>query len=81
MNNRHKLVEEWLADNHQKMIHCPYQPGNLIISPKACFQRYKFGRKKKLNNFFTDEFFYHKVKKGLSLCGQCPMGKKWLMLP
>lgn len=76
MTHFHKLAEEWLAHNYPQMIRCPYQPGNLIISSKACSQRFHFGRRKKFNNFFTDDVFYHMVKKGLSLCGQCPIGKK-----
>jgi len=70
------LTEIWLAQNQQEMIRCPYQPGNLIISKKACFKRYRFVQKKKLNNFINNAFFDYKFKKGLSVCLRCPIGKK-----
>ena len=70
------LTEEWLAQNQQQMIRCPRQPGNLIISQKACFIRYRFGQRQNLNNFVSNDFFDYKFKKGLSLCRRCPIGKK-----
>lgn len=72
------LAEEWLAQNQQQMLNCPYQPGNLIISKNACLNRYMTGQKIKLNNFrfMNDDFFDYKFKRGLSLCRRCPIGEK-----
>lgn len=70
------LAEEWLAKNRPEMISCPFQPGNLIISKRACFHRHILGQREKLKLSKNDDFFYYKFKKGLFLCRRCPIGGK-----
>jgi len=71
------LGEEWLVKNRQKIIRCPYQPGNLVISRKACLHRHRLAQKKKLSILKgADSFDYYRFRKGLSLCRICPIGKR-----
>ena len=74
------MAEEWLVKNQQLMIRCPYQPGNLVISKKACTKRHLVGRKGIINDLRRGDSFYYAVNKGLSLCRQCPIGKKAVYL-
>jgi len=69
-------AEEWLAQNRRAMIRCPYQPGNLFISQKACVKRHTLVKEKERRLFINDDFFGYKFRKGLSLCRQCHIGKK-----
>ncbi len=76
MAQAYDMAEEWLGKNQQQMIRCPYQPGNLVISKKACTKRHLVGRKGIISDYRRGDLFYYKVKKGLSLCRQCPIGEK-----
>ena len=65
--------EDWLAENSKQMIDCPYQPGGLKISRASCRRRFLAGLNlEKLNG---DSGLYS-LKKGLLVCGECPIGKK-----
>jgi hypothetical protein len=76
MSQVYDTAEEWLAKYKDMMIHCPYQSGNLIISKKACAKRHIAGRKETISESKGISSSYYSVKKGLSLCWQCPIGKK-----
>ncbi len=68
---------DWLAEHQEEMIYCPNQPGHLIISKKACVQRYRAARRKVLiYNLAIDDFFEFTIKKGFARCRECPVGKR-----
>jgi hypothetical protein len=73
MNNLDGAVTEWLAENDKEMILCPYQPGNLKISPDACRKRHLASQKVKELGW---DVKLHAYKGGLELCRECPIGKK-----
>jgi len=73
-----RLPEEWLAQNKRGMILCPHQPGKLFISQRACLKRHLLGKEKKKGLFTNDDFFGYKFRKGLSLCRECQIAKKWV---
>ncbi len=81
MVEHRKWVEVWLAENRRQMIHCPYQPGNLIISKTACFQRYRRGRKQNALRNHRDHLGTAKMRLEFSLCGQCPIGGRFAEVP
>jgi hypothetical protein len=66
-------VEDWLEENHKEMIDCPYQPGCLKISKASCKRR--FLASLYVGDLSGDPMLYG-VKKGLLLCGECPIAKK-----
>ncbi len=68
--------KEWLAKNHHLMINCPYQPGQLVISKNACTKRYRLGRREDFSDLMKGDLFNYSYKRGLSLCRECPIGKK-----
>ncbi len=70
------MASEWLARNRDQMIFCPYQPGKLIISKYACSKRHDVGRKEDYQDLMKGDFFSYTYKRGLSLCRNCPIGKK-----
>jgi hypothetical protein len=71
------LVEEWLLQNQNEMIHCPYQPGNLFILKNAFINRHKLSRiGKDILQEGVDEVYYQ-FKRGLLLCRQCSIGEKF----
>ncbi len=67
MRENREWVEIWLREKQHEMIHCPHQPGNLVISKAACFRRYRVEQTLR-------EFKNQKFPSGYSLCGQCPIG-------
>lgn len=70
------VAKEWLAKNQRKMVSCPYQPGQLVISKSACSKRYQLGRKENPIDLMKGDLFHYTFNRGLSLCRDCPIGKK-----
>jgi hypothetical protein len=66
------LIKEYYSLNQDKMIDCPFQPGNLRISKKACLKRHKAAHRKKLETFKVEDLFNYFVSQGLLRCQQCP---------
>jgi len=64
-------IQELLLEKGKPLIHCPYQPGNLKITPNACRQRYKAGQRMKK---MEDEELSI-IKKGFAICRRCPVGR------
>lgn len=64
-------VEEFLSVNRDLMIACPYQPGNLKISKKACLQRQKAAQKRKAEPAQVEDLFQFFVSQGLRRCQKC----------
>jgi hypothetical protein len=75
-------VKAWLARNKGEMIVCPYQPGQLTISKNACSRRHIMGKQEDLGEMQkgNDPLNYSYVR-GLSLCRECPIGKKLSVKP
>jgi len=71
-----KAAKEWLAKNRGEMISCPNQPGNLMISKNACAKRYWMSRRETYEDLMKGDPFHYTYKRGLSLCRECPIGKK-----
>lgn len=67
------LVKEYYSLNQDKIIDCPFQPGNLKISKKACLKRHKAALRKKLEVFRVEDLFNYFVTQGLSRCQECPI--------
>ena len=69
-------TDKWLAKNRRDMIVCPNQPGQLMISKSSCSKRYQMSRRENLNELLKGDFFQYIYMKGLSVCKDCPIGKK-----
>jgi hypothetical protein len=67
------LIKEYYSLNQDKIIDCPFQPGNLKISKMACLKRHKAARRKKLETFRVEDLFNYFVSQGLSRCQECPI--------
>ncbi len=82
MHENQVAVKVWLARNTGEMIVCPYQPGQLTISKNACSRRHLMGKQEDLNEMQkgNDPLNYSYVR-GLSLCRNCPIGKKLSVKP
>jgi len=73
MSQADLLIKEYYSLNQDKMIDCPFQPGNLKISKKACLKRHKAAHWKKLEPHKAENLFTFFVSQGLSRCQECPI--------
>ena len=73
MSQADLLIKEYYSLNQDKMIDCPFQPGNLKISKKACLKRHKAAHRRKLENFRVEDLFGFFISQGLSRCQECPI--------
>lgn len=69
-------TDKWLAKNREDMIVCPKQPGQLTISKSSCSKRYIMSRRENLKELLKGDFFQYIYMRGLSVCRDCPIGKK-----
>jgi len=69
-------TDKWLAKNREDMFVCPKQPGQLMISKASCSKRYTMSRRENLKDLLKGDFFQYIYMKGLSVCRDCPIGKK-----
>lgn len=69
-------ADKWLARNREDMFVCPKQPGQLTISKASCSKRYTMSRRENLKDLLKGDFFQYIYMKGLSVCRDCPIGKK-----
>lgn len=76
MVTRETLIQEYYEQQMNRMIDCPFQPGNLKISEKACQKRHKAAHKKKQENFKSEDLFHFFVSQGLIRCENCPIIQK-----
>ncbi len=67
------LIKEYYSLNQDKIVDCPFQPGNLRISKRACLKRQKAAQRKKLETFKVEDLFNYFVSQGLSRCQECPI--------
>ncbi len=75
MATSERLIEQYYFRHKQQIIDCPFQPGNLKISEKACHKRHQAAQKKNLE---TENIFNFYVHQGLLRCEHCPIVKKSL---
>jgi hypothetical protein len=59
-----------------KLIQCPFQPGNLKISEKACLKRKEAAEKRLFEPRASDDLFNYCVSQGLIRCEKCLIIKK-----
>jgi hypothetical protein len=71
-----QTANEWLMKNQRKLVSCPYQPGQLTISKNACSKRYVLGKNENPADLLKGDLFHYTFKRGLSLCRECPIGRK-----
>jgi hypothetical protein len=69
-------VGKWIQEHEREMIVCPNQPGLLLISKKACLKRYRAALGRAFDTVSEEDAFHYVLKKGLTLCEGCPMGRK-----
>lgn len=69
-------VSQWMEKNKPAMIHCPFQPGRLVISRDACKKRHLASQLEPFEETMETDFFRYTFRKGLSLCRQCPIGMR-----
>jgi hypothetical protein len=69
-------TNQWLAKNKRDMIVCPNQPGQLTISKASCSKRYIMSRRQDLKDLLKGDFYQYIYIRGLSVCRDCPVGKK-----
>ena len=73
MANSEMLIKEYYSRHRDKIIVCPFQPGNLKISQKACFQRRKAALGKKFETVNLEDSFNYFVTQGLLRCEKCSL--------
>ncbi|MBA4393269.1 MAG: hypothetical protein C0407_06925 [Desulfobacca sp.] len=76
MASREALVRNYYSSQREKIIDCPFQPGNLKISETACLKRYKAAQRANPETFKTEDIFKYFVSQGLLKCQKCPIIKK-----
>lgn len=69
-------VSTWIEKHGRDMICCPHQPGLLLISKRSCLKRYRAALARVFENVSQEDPFHYTLKKGLSLCEGCPIGRK-----
>jgi hypothetical protein len=65
--------ENWQSTTMKEIIHCPFQPGNLKISKKACLKRYQASSRTTWDSNGHINLFYYTVGQGLLRCRSCPI--------
>jgi hypothetical protein len=72
MKNKAKIQNQRSSFDPNEIIDCPFQPGNLKISKKACLKRRQAARDDRSFLSIHNEFFLFTVKQGLLTCRNCP---------
>jgi hypothetical protein len=75
MPHKISFVRRWHKADLLEMIDCPYQPGNLKITKKACLKRRKASTEGQPFQTIHNEFFLYTVRQGLLTCKSCPVGE------
>jgi hypothetical protein len=75
------LFKEYYSLNLNKIIDCPFQPGNLKISKRACLKRHKAAQRKRLETIKVENLFNFFVSQGLSRCQKCPIIEPFVSRP
>ncbi|MCX5834887.1 MAG: hypothetical protein NTV99_10350 [Deltaproteobacteria bacterium] len=64
-------TEEWLARHRPEIIHCPHQPGNLLITKESCRKRRIKARMENYADIMKGDVLDYIHKSGLLLCRDC----------
>lgn len=75
MANMQMWDKENPAFSFPRLIDCPFQPGNLKISEKACLKRYRTALNRSIGNGGGENIFTFFLNQGLLKCQQCPIVK------
>ena len=73
MANSEMLIKEYYSRHRDKIIACPFQPGNLKISEKACSRRRKAAHQKNFESVNLEDSFNYFVSQGLLRCEKCSL--------
>jgi|WetSurSiteA1Bulk_404760.scaffolds.fasta_scaffold357451_1 hypothetical protein len=76
MADREMLIREYYAQKKEKIIDCPFQPGNLKISEKACLKRYNAAQRRRFETFKSEDLFNYFVSQSLIRCENCTIIQK-----
>jgi hypothetical protein len=68
-------IEEWLYRNRGKIILCPFQPGNLRITPWGCRMRKMKAKKEDFTAIMQGDYFDYVYKNGLLRCRDCQIAE------
>jgi len=75
-----QAIDHWLEQNQNDLVMCPHQPGNLMISKKACAKRYltaqRQANKEQRRRQRSKTVFEEAVDNGLMRCLDCPVGRE-----
>lgn len=71
MGQQGQLIKEYYSRNMDKIIDCPFQPGNLKISKKACTKRRHAASRITEEFYKTENLFAYVVSQGLLRCKKC----------
>jgi hypothetical protein len=63
-------MQEWFLKNAGILIHCPYQPGDLKITPNVCRQRHRLSK-----GMVIEDGELSITKRGFAVCRRCPIGR------
>jgi len=66
-----KETEEWLARHRPEIIHCPHQPGNLLITKDSCRKRRVKAKMENYADIMKGDVLDYIHKSGLLLCRDC----------
>jgi hypothetical protein len=71
MKTTAQQIDEWLLRNRRKIIHCPYQPGNLRITIQGCKRRKLQAERMDFTDISKGDYFNYAYKTGLLRCRDC----------
>ncbi len=73
MKRKNNFVRQWNDADLLEIIDCPYQPGNLKITKRACLKRREASTEGHPLQTIHNEFFLYTVRQGLLTCKSCPV--------
>lgn len=76
MNGQSSSAEAWLSRYRRRMVRCPSQPGNLLISRRACRKRRMKARHEDLRIGARGDFLDDVYRAGLMRCLECPLARR-----
>ena len=76
MGTQQDRINEWISRNRQDMIHCPNQPGNLLITKESCRRRRLRAHQEDLSNVLRGDVMDYIYRQGLSICLTCTAARK-----
>ena len=71
MANVQAAINDWMERNEPMMIHCPHQPGNLLITKGGCSKRREKAKIQDYAKLLEGSFIDYSHKMGLFVCLYC----------